>query len=273
MGSGKQNWVRAWEHPALSFFSVVFAAVSAHAILWFYSTLDVVHVGGGDFMQPFIKWGLALAFTGFGYLSSRGLAHRLLRGERVGVYFLVCIVLEIVEVATNFMYSAVAIHNVSWLAMFTGGFHDFLLALMYVVLPIVPVVTVVLAWVDMDLTRQKEGPVPFANAGCGRRMHPRKRDRQCHPFSQWQTGHQHGRMLPLPRMPLGIAGCLAWLIVPLQERSKAGLSGRSVIVALLRSKHSLGRPREYGPCCLTLRSTWRRLTSVGGVRVRDAHGH
>lgn len=165
MGSGKQNWVRAWEHPALSFFSVIFAAVSAHAILWFYSTLDVVHVGEGDFMQPFIKWGLALAFTGFGYLSSRGLAHRLLRGERVGVYFLICIVLEIVEVATNFMYSAVAIHNVGWLTMFTGGLHDFLLGLMYVVLPIVPVVTVVLAWVDMDLTRQKEGPVPFAHAG------------------------------------------------------------------------------------------------------------
>jgi hypothetical protein len=144
---------------------VVFASLPAHAILWFYSTLDVVHVGGGDFMQPFIKWGLALAFTGFGYLSSRGLAHRLLRGERVGVYFLICIVLEIVEVATNFMYSAVAIHNVGWLAMFTGGMHDFLLGLMYVVLPIVPVVTVVLAWVDMDLTRQKEGPVPFANAG------------------------------------------------------------------------------------------------------------
>ena len=36
---------------------------------------------------------------------------------------------------------------------------------MYTVLPIVPLVTVVLAWVDMDLTRQKEGPAPFANAG------------------------------------------------------------------------------------------------------------
>ncbi len=165
MRSSQTNWVRQWEHPALSFFSVVFSAVSAHAILWFYSSLDTVHMDGGDFMQPFIKWGLALAFTGFGYLCSRGLAHRLLRHERVGVYFLICIVLEIVEVSTNFMYSAVAIHNVGWLQLFTGGLHDFLLALMYTVLPIVPLVTVVLAWVDMDLTRQKEGPAPFASAG------------------------------------------------------------------------------------------------------------
>ena len=164
MRSSQTNWVRQWEHPALSFFSVVFSAVSAHAILWFYSSLDTVHMDG-DFMQPFIKWGLALAFTGFGYLCSRGLAHRLLRHERVGVYFLICIVLEIVEVSTNFMYSAVAIHNVGWVQLFTGGLHDFLLALMYTVLPIVPLVTVVLAWVDMDLTRQKEGPAPFASAG------------------------------------------------------------------------------------------------------------
>jgi hypothetical protein len=165
MGSGKRNWVRAWEHPALSFFSVVFAAVSAHAILWFYSSLDVVHMDGSDFMQPFIKWGLAAAFTGFGYLSSRGLAHRLLRGERVGVYFLICIVLELVEIIKNFMYSAVAIRNVAWLQLFTGTFHTVLMVLMYVVLPIVPIVTVVLAWVDMDLTRQKEGPTPIAQGG------------------------------------------------------------------------------------------------------------
>jgi len=165
MGRDKKNWVRAWEHPALSFFSVVFAAVSAHAILRFYSSLDVVHMDGTDFMQPFIKWGLAAAFTGFGYLTSRGLAHRLLRGERVGVYFLICIVLELVEIITNFMYSAVAIRNVGWLQLFTGNFHTVLMVLMYVVLPIVPIVTVVLAWVDMDLTRQKEGPVPFANGG------------------------------------------------------------------------------------------------------------
>jgi hypothetical protein len=163
---GKKHWVRQWEHPALSFFSVVFAAVSAHAVLWFYSSLDTVQMDGSDFLQPFIKWGLALAFTGFGYLSSRGLAHRLLRRERVGVYFLICIVLEIVEVVTNFMYSAVAIRHVAWLGLFSGNFHTFLTVLMYLVLPIVPVVTVVLAWVDMDLTRQKEGPaVPFANQG------------------------------------------------------------------------------------------------------------
>ncbi len=29
MRSSQTNWVRQWEHPALSFFSVVFSAVSA----------------------------------------------------------------------------------------------------------------------------------------------------------------------------------------------------------------------------------------------------
>jgi hypothetical protein len=42
MQHGKQNWVRRWEHPALSFFSLIFAAVSAHAIRW------VRHVGVGE---------------------------------------------------------------------------------------------------------------------------------------------------------------------------------------------------------------------------------
>jgi hypothetical protein len=153
----KQNWVRRWEHPALSFFSLIFAAVSAHAILWFYSSMDGVQVSGADFMQPLIKWGLAAAFTGFGYLASRGLAHRLLRGERVGVYILICVVLELVEVTTNFMYAAVAILHIGWLHLFSGNFLVLLTGLIYLVMPIVPVVQVVLAWVDMDLQRQKEG--------------------------------------------------------------------------------------------------------------------
>jgi hypothetical protein len=157
MQQRKQNWVRRWEHPALSFFSLIFAAVSAHAILWFYSSMDGVQVNGADFIQPLIKWGLAAAFTGFGYLASRGLAHRLLRGERVGVYIMICIVLELVEVTTNFMYSAVAIQHIGWLHLFSGTFLTFLTALIYLVMPIVPIVTVVLAWVDMDLQRQKEG--------------------------------------------------------------------------------------------------------------------
>jgi hypothetical protein len=157
----KQNWVRRWEHPALSFFSLIFAAVSAHAILWFYSSMDGVQVSGADFMQPMIKWGLALAFTGFGYLTSRGLAHRLLRGERVGAYLFICLVLELVEVTTNFMYAAVAIQHIGWLHLFSGHFLVFLTGLIYLVMPIVPIVTVVLAWVDMDLQRQKEGdPAP-----------------------------------------------------------------------------------------------------------------
>ncbi len=161
----KQNWVREMEHGALRVVSVIFSAASAHAILWFYSSMDKVQ--GADFIQPFIPWGLAVGFTAFGYFASRGLAHRLLNKERIRVYFLICLVLMLVEFSANFAQAAVSISHIDWLRLFHGAFYNVLLVMVYLVMPIVPIVTIVLAWVDMDMEMGKEGyrpgGLPFQN--------------------------------------------------------------------------------------------------------------
>src|SRR6266705_3440132 len=109
----KQTWVRQVEHAVLRVLSVVFSAVSAHAILWFYSSMDRV-TDTSDPLQPFVKWGLSIGFSALGYFISRGLVHRLLNREPVRVYLFICAALELVEISANFAQAAVSIHAVDW---------------------------------------------------------------------------------------------------------------------------------------------------------------
>ncbi len=146
------NWVRRFEHTVLRIASLVFSVVSAHAILWFFSALNRV-----DHLQPFVTWGIAAAFGVLGYFVSRGLAHRLLNREPVRVYIFICGVFELVEVVCNYAMAAVAVHWITWLGMLPATQRSILTFLTYVVLSIIPVVTVMLAWVDMDLDRAKQG--------------------------------------------------------------------------------------------------------------------
>jgi hypothetical protein len=146
------NWVRRVEHVMLRVVSFVFSVVSAHAMLWFFSALDWV-----DFLQPWVKWGIALGFGILGYFVSRGLAHRLLNKERVTAYLFVCGVFEFVEVVCNYSMAASSAEGIGWLSRIHGLQHQVLVLLVYVVLSIIPVVTVMLAWVDMDLERAKQG--------------------------------------------------------------------------------------------------------------------
>ncbi len=146
------NWVRRAEHVVLRVVSFVFSVVSAHAILWFFSSLDWV-----DQLQPWVKWGIAGGFGVLGYFVSRGLAHRLLNKERVTAYLFICGVFELVEIVCNYSMAASSAENIAWLWRIHGHQHDVLVLLVYVVLSIIPVVTVMLAWVDMDLERAKQG--------------------------------------------------------------------------------------------------------------------
>ena len=147
-----QNWVRQVEHWVLRGVSLVFSLVSAHAILWFFSALDWV-----DLLQPYVKWGIALGFGILGYFVSRGLAHRLLNKERVTAYVFICGVFELVEVVCNYSMAAASASYISWLSRVQGVQHQVLTFLVYVVLSIIPIVTIMLAWVDMDLERAKQG--------------------------------------------------------------------------------------------------------------------
>ncbi len=146
------TWVRRVEHVVLRVVSMVFSLVSAHAILWFFSSLDWV-----DQLQPWVKWGIAGGFGVLGYFVSRGLAHRLLNKERVTAYLFICGVFELVEIVCNYSMAASSAENIAWLWRIHGHQHEVLVFLVYVVLSIIPVVTVMLAWVDMDLERAKQG--------------------------------------------------------------------------------------------------------------------
>ena len=166
MKTQHQNWVRQAEHWVLRGVSLVFSLVSAHAILWFFSSLDWV-----DTLQPFVKWGIALGFGILGYFVSRGLAHRLLNKERVTAYVFICGVFELVEIVCNYSMAAASASWIGWLSRIQGVQHQILTFLVYVVLSIIPVVTIMLAWVDMDLERAKQGYTiqgfGFGNRGAG----------------------------------------------------------------------------------------------------------
>jgi hypothetical protein len=146
------NWVRRFEHTVLRIASFVFSVVSAHAILWFFSALN--HI---DHLQPYVTWGIAVGFGVLGYFVSRGLAHRLLNKEPVRAYIFICGVFELVEVVCNYAMAAVAVQWITWLGLVPAAQRNILTFLTYVVLSIIPVVTVMLAWVDMDLERAKQG--------------------------------------------------------------------------------------------------------------------
>ena len=147
-----RNWVRRMEHTVLRLASLVFSVVSAHAILWLFSALDRV-----DQLQPYVTWGIALGFGVLGYFVSRGLAHRLMNRESVRVYIFICGVFELVEVVCNYAMAAVAVQWITWLGMIPSGQRSILTFLTYLVLSIIPIMTVLLAWVDMDLDRAKQG--------------------------------------------------------------------------------------------------------------------
>ncbi len=207
MELNKRNWVRRFEHVVLRVVSLVFSLVSAHAILWFFSALDPV-----DHLQPFVKWGIALGFGVLGYFVSRGLAHRLLNKERIRVYVFICGVFELVEVVCNFAMAAVAVKWIDWLGLLPSALHQVLLILTYLVLSIIPVVTIMLAWVDMDLDRAKQGYVvqgfgssaarsPFMPLGAAR---PAAGGLQ--PKAATATGFPASSGAALPTMPMASYG-------------------------------------------------------------------
>ena len=154
-------WVRRVEHFVLRVVSLAFSLGSAHAIRWFFAPLD-----GVDMLQPFITWMIAIGFGVLGYFVSRGLAHRLMNKERIRAYAPICLVVELVEIFCNYALAAAVIQRAKWLAYTPAPQHLALTVLTYVVLSIIPLVSVLLAVVDMDLERSKHGAF-FARAGPG----------------------------------------------------------------------------------------------------------
>src|SRR5438552_11089153 len=147
---GQQVWVRRVEHLVLRLVSLGFSLASAHAIRWFVAPLD-----GVDMLQPTITWMIAIGFGVLGYCVSRGLAHRLMNKERIRVYAPICLVVELVEIFCNYALAAAVVQRATWLSAVPFTQRAALTALTYVVLAIIPLVSLLLAVVDMDLERSK----------------------------------------------------------------------------------------------------------------------
>jgi hypothetical protein len=154
---GQQIWVRKVEHIVLRVVSLAFSLASAHAIRWFFAPLD-----GVDALQPAITWTVAAGFGILGYFVSRGLAHRLMNKERIRAYAPICAVVEIVEIFCNYALAAAVIQRATWLRVIPTDQRAVLTGFTYLVLSIIPLVSLLLAVVDMDLERSKlrgAGPV------------------------------------------------------------------------------------------------------------------
>lgn len=165
----QQVWVRRVEHGVLRVVSLGFSLASAHAIRWFFAPLDRV-----DALQPAITWMIAIGFGLLGYFVSRGLAHRLMNGERIRAYAPICLIVEVVEIVCNYALAAAVIQQATWLHAVATTQRAFLTGATYMVLSIIPLVSLLLAVVDMDLERKKDGVgrpgpllsrLPIAKAG------------------------------------------------------------------------------------------------------------
>src|SRR5881275_662731 len=152
MAAGHGTWVRRFEHLVLRLVALAFSLASAHAIRWFFAPLD-----GVDTMQPAITWTVAIGFGVLGYCVSRGLAHRLMNKERIRAYAPICLVVELVEIFCNYALAAAVVQRATWLYAVPFTQRAALTALTYVVLAIIPLVSLLLAVVDMDLERSKLG--------------------------------------------------------------------------------------------------------------------
>ncbi len=150
-GRSGSVWVRQVEHIVLRVVSLGFSLGSAHAIRWFFSPLDSV-----DRLEPFITWVIAIGFGVLGYFVSRGLAHRIMNREKIWAYAPICIVVEFVEMFCNYALAAAVIANATWLHAVSPGQRAALTFMTYVALSIIPLVSLLLAVVDVDLDRSKQ---------------------------------------------------------------------------------------------------------------------
>jgi hypothetical protein len=158
---GQEVWVRKVEHIVLRVVSLGFSLASAHAIRWFFAPLDDI-----DRLQPIITWTVAIGFGVLGYIVSRGVAHRLMNKERIRAYAPICAVVEIVEIFCNYALAAAVIQRATWLQVIPANQRAVLTAFTYLVLSIIPLVSLLLAVVDMDLERSKRagmGSIPLGS--------------------------------------------------------------------------------------------------------------
>src|SRR6266487_6383990 len=119
-GRGRGNWLRESEHVVLMVVSLVFSVGSAYQVRWFFEPLD-----SGDPIHYVLWW------------------------------------IEFFEVSCNYMkaVSVVSSGNVVWIMHAPVGQQGVIVFLTYVGWSILPLVSPLMAVVDMDMTRRRAGEV------------------------------------------------------------------------------------------------------------------
>jgi len=154
------SWIRVVEHWVLRVASLVCSLFSAYAIHLFFVPLEVV-----DHNEQILTWGVAAAFGCLGYIVSRGLVHRLMNKERIWAYVPVVFLVVLVDMACNYILAASAVRSDQWLAAVPQGQQGVLTFITYLILSVIPLMSIVLAVVDMDLERSKGGSAVGARVG------------------------------------------------------------------------------------------------------------
>jgi len=130
--------------------SLALSLASAHAIRWLLSPLDRI-----DPLEPTITWMIAASLGALGYFMSRGLAHRIMNKESWLSYLPLIVVVEFVEIFSNYALAAAVIAGATWLGEVPSVQRAVLTAMTYVALSVVPLVSALLVVVDVDLDRSK----------------------------------------------------------------------------------------------------------------------
>jgi len=156
-----QHWARRVEYWVVMFAAVISSLANAHAVWWFFST----SLNWVDGLQWIVSILLAVGFTAIGFVVSRGLAHRIQHHQKKGFVCFVAVIFGLLEMGCCFVLAAYGIQHIVWLVTFKGLLYNVILTLCYLLLPITPWFTILLAWFEVNLDKEKHGnqaPVPHA---------------------------------------------------------------------------------------------------------------
>ena len=153
-GPAQETWVVRIEHGMLRVVSLVFSLGSAYAIARVFAPHD------GNLLRLAVDVAIAGAFGVLGYFLSRSLAYRLMHNQSVWAYVPICLVVELVEVFCNYVMGVSEVPYAAWLQGIPLDQRPVITVLSYVVLSIIPAVSLFLAVADMDLERRKNQPKP-----------------------------------------------------------------------------------------------------------------
>jgi len=154
IGRYEDAWVLKVEHGLLRLVSLVFSIGSAYAIA------EVFMPHNGNVVRLAVDLGIAGGFGVLGYFLSRSIAYRLMQGQGVWAYIPICLVVELVEIFCNYVMGVSEVPHAQWLQAIPLNQRPVITIGAYVVLSIIPAVTLFLAVADMDLERRKAQPQP-----------------------------------------------------------------------------------------------------------------